>query len=86
MDDKGNHTDPAKVAAVQKYPAPTNVTETRAFLGLASYYHRFIKNFSTIARPINQLLKKNAPFNWEQEQEEAFNQLKDSLTTAPILE
>ena len=65
--------------------SPKNVSEIRSFLGLAGYYRRFIENFSKIAKPMTDLLKKNRKFAWTSECEESFNELKTRLTTAPIL-
>lgn len=56
---KGVPTDPAKVAAVQKWPTPSDIGELRSFLHLASYYRRFIRGFATIANPLQQLTRKN---------------------------
>src|SRR5947207_603078 len=58
----GIRTDPAKIDKVKNFPIPQNVSQLRGFLGLASYYRRFIKNFSRIAHPLNQLLRKNCPY------------------------
>jgi hypothetical protein len=55
------------------------------FLGLASYYRRFVSNFATIAAPLHALTKKNVVFQWTPECEEAFGNLKEALTTAPVL-
>ena len=63
IDHEGNRTDPLKVEAVRKYTVPINVTETRGFLGLASYYQRFVEGFAAITKPLNQLLKKDALFD-----------------------
>jgi hypothetical protein len=57
----------------------------RSFLGLADFYRRFVKDCSTIAAPINELTKKDVPFHWGAAQEQAFNELKTTLTTAPLL-
>lgn len=61
------------------------MTEVRAFLGLAGYYRRFIGNFSKIARPLTQLLKKENKFVWSEVCEASFQELKKRLTTAPVL-
>jgi hypothetical protein len=61
------------------------VTQIRSFLGLAGYYHRFISNFSKIAKPMTQLLEKYAKFKWSPQCEEAFLTLKKLLTTTPVL-
>jgi hypothetical protein len=56
--------DPAKIKTVEEWKAPTTQTEVRAFLGLAGYYRRFVEGFSSIARPMTQLLKKDKKFEW----------------------
>ena len=82
---KGVQVDEAKVKAIQEWPTPKNVTDVRSFHGLASFYRRFVKDFSTLAAPLNEVLKKNVGFKWGEKQEEAFNVLKEKLTNAPIL-
>ena len=77
--------DPAKVEAIMEWPAPTNVTEVRSFMGLAGYYRRFVEGFSRIAGLIMELQKKNKKFVWTEKCAEAFRRLKELLTTAPIL-
>jgi hypothetical protein len=77
--------DPEKIEKVKNFPRPKTVTNIRSFLGLASYYRKFIKDFSKIAKPISQLVKKEEPFNWTQEQEDAFNKLKQALISQPVL-
>ena len=67
------------------FPAPHDVTSVRQFIGLTSYYCRFVPNFSSIASPIHALTKKNAVFNWTAECQLAFDHLKQMLITAPIL-
>ncbi|GBB96562.1 hypothetical protein RclHR1_27830001 [Rhizophagus clarus] len=82
---KGKRTNPAKVQKVKNFPAPTNITQLRGFLGLASYYRQFILNFLRIASPLNKLLKKETEYNWMKVQQDSFNQLKESLISSPIL-
>jgi hypothetical protein len=77
--------DPGKIDKVKNFPRPTTRTEIRSFIGLASYYRKFIPKFSEIARPMNQLVKKDEPFKWTEAQEKAFNTLKEILVTQPIL-
>ena len=77
--------DPAKIRAVTEWPRPKNLTETRAFVGLASYYRSFVAKFADIARPLHELTKKNRKFFRTDRQEEAFLTLKKRLTEAPIL-
>jgi len=81
---EGIKVDPQKINAVVEWPRPTNVTEVRSFLGLARYYRRFVKDFSKIAAPLTNLLKKTTKFEWRGKCEEAFQELKRRLT-APIL-
>ena len=61
---KGILPDPSKIEAVKNYPVPQNLTHLRAFLGLASYYRRFIRDFSKISTPLYELLKKDIPYEW----------------------
>ncbi|KAK1615494.1 hypothetical protein QYE76_021011 [Lolium multiflorum] len=72
----GIAVDPAKIKTVAEWKAPTTRTEVRAFLGLAGYYRRFVEGFSSIARPMTQLLKKDKKFDWTDKCEESFQKLK----------
>lgn len=83
---QGIEVDKAKVEAIQSWPTPNSITQVRSFLGLAGFYRQFVKAFSTIAAPLNELTKKNVPFVWSTAQEEAFTILKDKLTHAPLLQ
>jgi hypothetical protein len=83
---QGIEVDGSKVDAIQSWPQPTTVTQVRSFLGLAGFYRRFVKDFSTIAAPLHELTKKGAPFEWGAPQDEAFNTLKERLTHAPLLQ
>ena len=73
------------VEAVSEFPRPTDVSGVRRFLGLSSYYQRFIQDFAAIAEPLRNLTRKNATFIWTQTCEDAMNELKKRLTTAPVL-
>jgi hypothetical protein len=83
---QGIEVDQAKVEAIQGWPVPKTITQVRSFLGLAGFYHRFVKDFSTIAAPLNALTGKGVPFSWGTTQEKAFTILKDKLTYAPLLQ
>lgn len=82
---EGVATNPAKVEAVREWPIPANVGELRSFLGLASYYRRFVRDFATIASPLHRLTEKGQSFIWDDRCTLAFNQLKMNLTKAPVL-
>ncbi len=82
---QGIKADPNKIEAIRSYPVPTNLKEVQRFLGLAGWYHRFVPNFSQIAEPINALKKKGKTFNWSDQCQQAFEQLKSYLTSPPIL-
>jgi hypothetical protein len=77
--------DPDKVQEVMNWKPPTTVRQIRSFLGLAGYYRRFIPDFSRIAKPITELLKKEAKFVWGQKCKDAFHALRQHLTTTPVL-
>ncbi|WVZ70415.1 hypothetical protein U9M48_019086 [Paspalum notatum var. saurae] len=83
---QGNEVDETKIDAIRSWPTPTTITQVRSFLGLAGFYRRFVKDFSTIAAPLNELTKKGVTFHWGTTQEKAFNTLKDKLTDAPLLQ
>ena len=77
--------DPTKVQSVTDWLAPTSVGEIRRFLGLVGYYRRFIENFSKIAKPMTELLKKDTKFKWTDECVAIFQELEKRLVTAPVL-
>ncbi len=70
---------------VRSWPSPRTVTEVRAFVGLCSYYRRFIRNFAVEAAPLRALTQKGAVFNWSSECEEAFRSLKHALSSPPLV-
>ena len=74
-----------KVAAIRDWPVPKNLQQLRSFVGLCSYYRRFIPGFADIAAPLHMLQRKQVPFTWTWEQDQAFNRLKERLTSAPVL-
>ena len=78
---EGIVVDPTKVVTVTNWKAPTTVGEIRSFLGLAGYYRRFIENFSKIAKPMTELLKKDTKFKWAEECKASFQELKKCLVT-----
>nr|KYP43823.1 Transposon Ty3-I Gag-Pol polyprotein [Cajanus cajan] len=82
---QGVHVDPEKIKAIQEWPIPTNVSEVRSFHGLESLYRHFVPNFSTFASPLNELVKKDVVFLWQEKHNLAFQELKKKLTQAPIL-
>uniref|UniRef100_A0A151UFQ3 Retrovirus-related Pol polyprotein from transposon 17.6 n=1 Tax=Cajanus cajan TaxID=3821 RepID=A0A151UFQ3_CAJCA len=81
----GVHVDPEKIKAIQEWPIPTNISEVRSFHGLESFYRRFVPNFSTLASPLNDLVKKDVVFLWQEKHNLAFQELKQKLTQAPVL-
>ena len=83
---QGIEVDSSKIDAIQSWPMPTTVTQIRSFLGLAGFYRRFVRDFSSIAAPLHELTKKGVPFSWGAAQDEAFTILKDKLTHAPLLQ
>ncbi|XP_073139003.1 uncharacterized protein [Henckelia pumila] len=83
--ESGVEVDPSKVQAVKEWSVPKNASEICSFLGLAGYYRKFIKGFSSIVVPLIALTKKNAKFIWNPECQESFDVLKEALTMAPVL-
>ena len=82
---EGVATDPAKTERVSTWPIPQSKRETQQFLGFASYYRRFIKDFARVARPLHRLTERTATFAWNDECLEAFNELRRYLCSTPVL-
>ncbi|GFX63475.1 retrovirus-related Pol polyprotein from transposon 17.6 [Trichonephila clavipes] len=82
---EGVRTDPKKVFAVKNWKRPENLCELRSFLGLCTYYRKFVKGFSNIARPLHKLTESKQKFQWTKDCEDSFLQLKEALTSSPIL-
>ncbi|KIK13741.1 hypothetical protein PISMIDRAFT_17785 [Pisolithus microcarpus 441] len=81
----GIKMDESKVKAIREWPTPTKVKSIRVFLGLANFYCHFIKDFACIARPLNDLTRKDQLWTWQEEQQRSFEVLKEAFTSAPIL-
>ncbi|KAG1580706.1 hypothetical protein G6F48_010280 [Rhizopus delemar] len=82
---EGLQTDPSKIQKIVEYPQPKTIKQVRGFLGIASYYRRFIKNFAAIARPLHDQTKTTKKVPWTNKTTESFESLKRALTTTPIL-
>ena len=82
----GLRPDTAKLKAISDWPTPKCVKDVRSFLGLGNFYRRFCKNFAKVASPLTDLLKKDTPFVWSDKCEEAFQNIKNLLTSAPVLQ
>ncbi|XP_066583754.1 uncharacterized protein [Prorops nasuta] len=85
IDKEGLKADPEKIAPVVQYPAPRNIKKLQRFLGMVGWYARFIDKFSEHKVPLTQLLKKDAPWKWEEAQQTAFEALKSALSSSPRL-
>lgn len=86
ISETGVKPDPKKIEAVREFPRPRNHKNIKQFLGLAGYYRKFIPDFSRTAKPLTTLLKKDEPFIWSENQENAFTTLRDLLCTEPLLQ
>ena len=91
VSESGIKTNPKKIEVIQKWPIPTNIMETRSFLGLCNYYHKFIKDYTKIMKPLYKLIsgenskKKSNEIEWTSECQFAFDLLKKLCTAAPVL-
>ena len=82
---RGIEVDKAKIDVIEKLPPPMNVKGVKSFLGHAGFYRRFIKDFSKVAKPLNNLLNKDVSFVLNEECVETFNDLKATLVSAPMI-
>ena len=85
IDAQGIHPVAEKIKAVQNAPSPRNVSELKSYLGLLSYYAKFLPNLSTTLAPLYRLLHRATPWKWMQAEEEVFQASKQLLTSAPVL-
>ena len=85
LDAQGIHPTPKKVEAMVNAPEPKNVTELKSWLGLVSYYRRFLPNMSTLTAPMNKLLVKNVEFLWSKECGDSFRELKSMFSSSKLL-
>jgi hypothetical protein len=83
---QGIELDEAKIETIKSWPIPATLTQFWSFLGIVRFYRGFVRDFSTIAAPLNDLTKKGVPFYWGATQEHSFNTLIDKLTHAPLLQ
>ena len=81
----GIKMDPIKVEAITSWPTPTKVKDVQAFLGLANFYRRFVRNFSKIAAPLHNLTRKGVVWRWGGTQERTFEELKRKFVEGPVL-
>jgi hypothetical protein len=79
------HMDPIKISGIKDWPTPKTVKDVRSFLGFCNFYRPFIRGFVTVARPLNELTQKDAPWMWTDRQQQAFTTLKHRVTSEPIL-
>ena len=85
VSESGVSTDPEKLVAINDWPVPRSAKQVKSFLGLCSYYRRYMRNFAAIARPLHMVSDKKAKFTWNESCQQAFEQLKQALTSSDIL-
>jgi hypothetical protein len=77
--------DPVKIAGIKNWPTPIKVKDVRSFLGFCNFYCPFIRGFAHLARPLNELTRKDAEWSWQDRQQKVFDELKRRVTTEPVL-
>lgn len=85
VSEQGLSTDPNKIKAVKEWPTPRSTKEVRSFLGLTSYYRKFILHYADKAKPLHRLTEKSEKFHWDENCQKSFEILKNALVTAPVL-
>ncbi|CCO35747.1 Retrotransposable element Tf2 155 kDa protein type 1 [Rhizoctonia solani AG-1 IB] len=85
VSNKGFSLDKLKIQAVQEWPIPTTVKQVQSFLGFANFLRQFVANFSHMARPLHNLVKKETTWKWTEKEQTAFEGLKQAITEAPVL-
>lgn len=81
----GIRVDDSKIAVIKQWPQPKNIHALRSFIGLANYYRRFVRDFSKLAAPLTGLLRKDVPYLWTTEHQQAFDKLKTALSSTPVI-
>ena len=82
---EGIEVNPEKTQVIHDWKVPNTVQRVQSFLRFCNFYQRFIKNYSWVAQPLNQLTKREVPFMWDSKCQEAFEELKQQLMNAPVL-
>jgi hypothetical protein len=85
VDESGLRMDPKRVKSIIQFPIPQNLRDVRSFLGLAGYHRQFVNHWSDMAEPLTRLTRKNIPFYWSDEQNDAFNKIKAAISQEPVL-
>ena len=85
MNRDGFRPDPEKIELVINYPAPCNLKQLRRFMGMASWYRKFLKDFATLTAPLTALTKKDRRYEWGEQQQEAFERIKGLIVSALVL-
>ena len=81
----GVKPDPRKIEVIQQWPTPANIHELRSFIGFASYYRKYVRDFAGIAAPLNVLTQKDTPFKWNSACQKSFETLKNALISSPVM-
>ena len=81
----GIHVSEKKIKAIKSVPSPTDVTKLRSFLGMVNHYGKFVKSLTDLSAPLNQLLKKDEPWNWTDKCQKCFLKIKEALTSTDAL-